>query len=599
MKKATMGAIAGIALLASLPATAQTVIFEDTFDQTTFDLSYNENLNSNLVVRQAGGALDSIWTSYIDTAEIPEEALQFGLELLGQGFSAPMVMAIRTNASELVATTAHLEGLAGNKYTVSFKGRVSSNVDGSSTGRSGFAIGSGSLNLFGPAAGATATGLSVNIFRDGRIQVYDGATKISVGAGATAPVVLDNTTYDFIATIDEIADTLDFIVTETGSGNSFTGATVNISGVDLGFERKLALEHNTDGGFPENWEGATTKQIGWNVDDLNITRTEVGPVTPTVIFRDTYDVISDTNLWDNLNTELATRQAVGVKSSTYTLSMTTNNSFLVGPVSAGQGFNKPVLMEVQPGHEPFGSGDAHFNLDTDFGANLAGEEWSLSYDGYWLIPPALQGGATAPKWIGFAVGEQGLTGDGAFSVLMFESGSFQIFSGSTLIAHTNTGHNVLNEFYTFTADFDEVAETAQLTYLSATTNMTIGTFSTSGAWTNSSRFVELRNKVFPTVYPAAHPEFIVDFRVDNLTIFSSWIQPPFSIGDITLDLLPGTNALSLTWLSQEDRDYAVVTKTDLTEASWGTNTTVAGTGGDVTVTTAVDQAQSFYRVVGE
>ena len=46
-------------------------------------------------------------------------------------------------------------------------------------------------------------------------------------------------------------------------------------------------------------------------------------------------------------------------------------------------------------------------------------------------------------------------------------------------------------------------------------------------------------------------------------------------------------------------DYTLETKSSLTNVSWTSNSAVVGTGGDVTVTTAVDQAQSFCRVTGE
>ncbi len=79
--------------------------------------------------------------------------------------------------------------------------------------------------------------------------------------------------------------------------------------------------------------------------------------------------------------------------------------------------------------------------------------------------------------------------------------------------------------------------------------------------------------------------------------------PPLVIGDIALDLLPGTNALTLTWGTANDfYTYTVESKISLLDTSWSTNVTgiagIAG-GGDITITTAVDQVKSFYRVVGE
>jgi len=71
------------------------------------------------------------------------------------------------------------------------------------------------------------------------------------------------------------------------------------------------------------------------------------------------------------------------------------------------------------------------------------------------------------------------------------------------------------------------------------------------------------------------------------------------IGNIAVEPLPGTNGLVLTWATASGFDYTLQSKINLQDLSWATNTTVSGTGGDVTVTTAVDQVQSFYRVIGE
>ena len=81
---------------------------------------------------------------------------------------------------------------------------------------------------------------------------------------------------------------------------------------------------------------------------------------------------------------------------------------------------------------------------------------------------------------------------------------------------------------------------------------------------------------------------------------SSLIPPIPEIGYLTLDQLTGTNALSLTWATGISLyDYTLQSKSSLEDASWSNEVTMAGTGGDITVTTAVDEVQSFYRVVGE
>ena len=74
--------------------------------------------------------------------------------------------------------------------------------------------------------------------------------------------------------------------------------------------------------------------------------------------------------------------------------------------------------------------------------------------------------------------------------------------------------------------------------------------------------------------------------------------PP--IGNISWELLSGTNGLALTWLTTNGFNYAVQSKDDLVTGSWTNHITgIPGVAGDLTVTTAVDQAQSFYRVVVE
>jgi len=82
------------------------------------------------------------------------------------------------------------------------------------------------------------------------------------------------------------------------------------------------------------------------------------------------------------------------------------------------------------------------------------------------------------------------------------------------------------------------------------------------------------------------------------------IGPPVTlvpIGDIILDLLPGATDLTLTWATGDAlNSYTVESKTNLLDASWATYTNgILGTGGDVTITAAVDQVEAFYRVIGD
>ncbi|RKX45827.1 MAG: hypothetical protein DRP64_04110 [Verrucomicrobia bacterium] len=87
----------------------------------------------------------------------------------------------------------------------------------------------------------------------------------------------------------------------------------------------------------------------------------------------------------------------------------------------------------------------------------------------------------------------------------------------------------------------------------------------------------------PTVEPQPYPSDV----------------PP--IGSVALEWLLGTGDLALTWNTGAGYVYALQNKTNLVDGLWEDDTTgIWGTGGDVTVTTTVDQAQSlFYRIILE
>jgi len=85
--------------------------------------------------------------------------------------------------------------------------------------------------------------------------------------------------------------------------------------------------------------------------------------------------------------------------------------------------------------------------------------------------------------------------------------------------------------------------------------------------------------------------------IDEVTL-RKWAPLP-EIGDITINPLPSGNGLALTWDTVEWHDYALETKSSLPIGNWETNQIVPGVDGSVTVTTAVDQVQSFYRVTAE
>ena len=85
--------------------------------------------------------------------------------------------------------------------------------------------------------------------------------------------------------------------------------------------------------------------------------------------------------------------------------------------------------------------------------------------------------------------------------------------------------------------------------------------------------------------------------IDKIKLWE-WVPLP-DIGDITMTQLSDINGLVLTWDTIEGYDYALETKSQLPYGNWETNQIVPGVDGSVTVTTAVDQAHSFYRVTSE
>ncbi len=124
----------------------------------------------------------------------------------------------------------------------------------------------------------------------------------------------------------------------------------------------------------------------------------------------------------------------------------------------------------------------------------------------------------------------------------------------------------------------------------------MGTFTTDFA--DSSRFIELENFVqWNTNFDGTG---LVDMRWDDLMIetFGSITAP--DIGSVAINPLTGTNGLALSWLTTNGFNYAVQSKPDLVTGIWTNDTSgIIGIGGIVTVTTAVDEVQSFYRVVVE
>jgi len=239
---------------------------------------------------------------------------------------------------------------------------------------------------------------------------------------------------------------------------------------------------------------------------------------PQVIFADSFDVIAD--VWDNLNTELPTRQAEGVTNGTYTLGLTSGNT-LVGSAAALGEFLKPVLVRVNTSGG--GGGHAALDLDTDFGGILNGSTWTLSYKG------RIDASVGFTGWAGFSVGNPADTPSGAgtgFGFNMHSDGTYQAWTNGTLVADVADIYSIAGLHYTLAATFDEAVGIVQLTYSDAVVgNTDLGTFPT--AFAGGSRFVELRNHV-----DTSTGDGIVDMRYDDLsisvlaseTLYPDWAQ---------------------------------------------------------------------------
>ncbi len=106
-----------------------------------------------------------------------------------------------------------------------------------------------------------------------------------------------------------------------------------------------------------------------------------------------------------------------------------------------------------------------------------------------------------------------------------------------------------------------------------------------------------RLRVVAGGYSTSYTPGFTDFTVDDIQI----IREPITVGDVAISPLPGTNAVTLTWATGSDAfSYAVEKKTNLADETWDPSLTgIPGNNGNVTVTTAVEQAESFYRVTGE
>jgi len=303
-----------------------------------------------------------------------------------------------------------------------------------------------------------------------------------------------------------------------------------------------------------------------------------------IVFHDTFD--GGDGPWGDLDINLAARQAGGTTGSTYTPS---GGAGVPGEAVVD---NDSLLMRI---HNTGGAASAGFglvNLDASFGWSLAGQEWVLSFSSL------RDGTGLGAGWSGFSVDASYPVGapfaDG-FGFILSDLGGWTAFNGTTAVGSGTLAYGAANHWYDIIATFDEVAGTVSLDFIDDLgTKTNLGTFPTSFGMA-SKRYVGFRNNADPISAGT-----YADMVVEDLQIEVISIVPPPEIGDITVDQLPGTNGLAVTWATDAGWGYAMQNRTNLLDGSWTNDIAqIVGTGGDITVTTVVDQAESFYRVVME
>lgn len=95
---------------------------------------------------------------------------------------------------------------------------------------------------------------------------------------------------------------------------------------------------------------------------------------------------------------------------------------------------------------------------------------------------------------------------------------------------------------------------------------------------------------------------VADLAIDSSGFLTGTVSgpAPSPIGDIAIDLINAGSDVAITWSSTAGDLYSVSNRTDLVSGSWAlVSGGLTGTGGSMTVTDAVDQVQSFYRVYAQ
>jgi len=108
-----------------------------------------------------------------------------------------------------------------------------------------------------------------------------------------------------------------------------------------------------------------------------------------VIFDDTFTNAGDPSPINDLSLNITNRQALGTTMSTY------SNGGTVGYMEGNS--DSQVLMRM---NEPTNGTYNTMDLDADFGSSLAGEVWTISYDGIFTN----NGTGSFQGWVGLHIG---------------------------------------------------------------------------------------------------------------------------------------------------------------------------------------------------
>jgi len=480
MKMKTLTAIAMVALLGAFSANA-TVIFNDTFTNAG-DPSPINDLSLNITNRQALGTTMSTYSNSGSVGYM-------------EGNSDSQVLMRMIDPTNGTYNTMNLDtdfgsSLAGEVWTISYDGIFTNNGTGSFQGWVGLHI--GNTSGFG--------GEFTLLLREwGGYAVYTGFDLLDTGGG-----LVGLGEYRVEATFNEVANTVS-IVHIAGGTTSFLGSyPLPFSGGS----RFVQFRSHCDTGLAGS--GALWDNM---LDNLTI---ETHQVDQSIVFSDIFDGgLSGIN---DLNFNLATRQAAGTTLSGYTRGGKTN-----GYIEIYADNLRANMRMISPA-----SGDYNMmSVDADFGSSLTGEVWTISYDGVFTN----SGTGSFQGWVALFAGNAGGFGDD-FGLLLREWGGYAVLNGTTTIA-SGGGLIGLGE-YRVEATFNEEANTVSIRHIAGGVTTDLGTYPQT--FSGGSRLFQFRSHCDSG---DAGSGALWDNMLDNLLI--TIIPPPptyeeWVLNDTSLDV---------------------------------------------------------------